>query len=310
VSAGDGRSGGPLAGPSPSGVAFALAAYGAWGVVPLFWKLLGRLPAIELLAHRVVWSLVLIAVLLPLFGGFGPVRAALSSARHLRWMIVSGLLIAVNWGLFIWAVGAGRLLDASFGYFINPLANVALGVLVLKERLRTAQRVAVGLAGAAVAFLLVLGGSVPWVALTLAASFAAYGLCRKLAPIESMAGLFVETVLLAPPALAYLVWLERSGEGVIARGDIGLAGLVALVGPVTALPLVWFAAAARRLPLSTLGLFQYVAPTCQFLLAVLAFGEPMAPVRWAAFFVIWAALGVHTWDLLSARRSLVKSPAA
>jgi chloramphenicol-sensitive protein RarD len=281
-----------------AGVAFALLAYVTWGIVPLYWKLLAAVAPIELVAHRIVWALVVVGVLSRVAGTWHEVGAALGDRAVRSKLLFSSVLIGTNWGLFIWAVATGRTAEASLGYFINPLMSVLLGVIVLGERLQRGQWIAVALAGLAVVLLLVLGDGLPWVALTLAVTFAAYGLVRKLAPISSLPGLFVESLVLTPIALGLVAWRERAGDGVLGSGDARLVTLVALSGLVTALPLAWFNAAARRLPLSTVGFFQYVSPTLQLLLAVYAFDEPVAPARWAAFALIWVALAIHSGSML------------
>ncbi len=286
---GPGRDGG--------GVVYAVLAYGSWGLVPLFWKLLEGVGPLEILAHRIAWSLLLVTLLLALTGGSRSALGALKTRRTLLFFLASSALIAVNWGLFILAVMTYRLADASLGYFINPLANVVLGVLVLGEKLARLQKIAVGLAAFAVVFLLMAGGTFPWLAFALAGTFAIYGLLRKLAPLESIAGLFVETLVLTPVALAAIVWFESHG-GPFSRGDHRLALLLATCGPITALPLVWFAAAARKLPLSTLGLFQYLAPSLQLLTAVFVFREDVPVERFFAFGLVWVALAIHTVHLL------------
>jgi chloramphenicol-sensitive protein RarD len=212
------------------------------------------------------------------------------------------VLIGVNWVAFISAIQLHRLSEASLGYFINPLVNVALGVVVFRERLRLAQRVSIAFALVGVTVLVSGSGTVPWIALILASTFAAYGLLRKLARVPASVGMLIETLTLAPFALAYLAWLAASHRGAFAMGPPALA-LLALSGPLTALPLVWFARAARALPLATLGIVQYVAPTLQFLVAVLVFREPMPGARWAAFGLIWAALAVFSVDFVRAHRA-------
>ncbi|MBL9022165.1 MAG: EamA family transporter RarD [Myxococcales bacterium] len=285
---------------SSRGVLFALLAFGSWGIVPLFWRLLAGVPATELLAHRVAWSLVVVTILLSALGGGREAFAALRSPRRAGLFLLSSALIAANWGIFIWAIAAGRLSEASLGYFINPLANVVLGVVALGERLGRLQWLAVGLAAAAVGLLVFTADGVPWVALSLAGTFAVYGLIRKLAPLASLPGLFLETLLLAPFALGAIVWFEQRG-GLLGRGDLSLLLLAAASGVVTSLPLVWFTAAARRLPLSTMGLFQYVAPWLQLLIAILIFGEQVAAIRWLAFVLIWSALAIHSVSLARRR---------
>jgi chloramphenicol-sensitive protein RarD len=279
------------------GVVYAVLAYGSWGLVPLFWKLLEGVGPLEILAHRIAWSLLLVTALLVMTGGARSAFGAIKKRRTLLLFLASSALIAANWGLFILAVMTHRLADASLGYFINPLANVVLGVMVLGEKLARLQKLAVGLAAFAVAFLLIAGGTFPWLAFALAGSFAIYGLLRKLAPLESIAGLFVETLVLTPVALVAIVWFESHG-GAFSGGDHRLALLLATSGPITALPLVWFAAAARKLPLSTLGLFQYLAPSLQLLVAVFVFREDVPVQRFIAFGLVWAALAIHTVHLL------------
>jgi chloramphenicol-sensitive protein RarD len=285
------------------GTLYATLAYGAWGVVPIFWKLLERLEALEILAHRVLWSVVFVAAALVATRRMGAFVAVLGDRKTLSLLLASALLIAVNWGIFIWAVLVGRLVDASLGYFVNPLANVALGVVLLRERLRPLQWAAVALGAAGLGIMLLARGAGPLVPLTLACTFAAYGLIRKVAKVESLVGLFVETLVTAPLAIGYLVVREVRGDGLFGRGELGLLALACLAGPITALPLASFAAAARRLPLSTLGFFQYLAPTLQFLTAVVLFGEQLDPGRLAAFAVIWAALTLIALDAARARRA-------
>lgn len=292
----------PRASGDRAGAVYALLAYTSWGVVPLFWKLFGHLDPIQILAHRVVFSLVFVLALLLVARRGAELVATLRSFARMRVLFVTSLLIALNWGIFIYAVMAGRLALASLGYFINPLLNVALGVLVLRESIRPLSKLGV-LLGAVGLGLMVLGGSADglWIALLLASSFAAYGFLRKRAPVESLVGMFVESLFVAPLALGYLVWCEAHETGVIAtRGPLLLC---ALSGPITALPLAWFASAARRLPLSRLGFFQYIAPSLQFLLAVTLLGESLDPKKLVAFVVIWAALGLVVVDAVSARKA-------
>ncbi len=274
--------------PAATGSLYALLAYGSWGLLPLYWKALGGVEAPTILAHRVLWSLGFLALLLMMRRT--PATLPLDR-RALRLLLVSGLLIGGNWLIYIWAVNAGRVLETSLGYFINPLVNVLLGRLFLGERLRPRQRLAVALAALGVAGLAVGAEGVPWVALSLALSFGFYGLLRKLRPVDPLAGLAVETGLMAPLALA---WLFLAPAPV---GDTGAdAALLAGAGIVTALPLIWFAAAAARLRLTTLGFFQYMAPSLHFLLAVFAFGEPVLPVHAFTFGCIWLALALYAQD--------------
>lgn len=297
----------PAQGPAPTdprGVAHALIAYGSWGIVPLFWKLLASVPAPQILAHRIAWSLLFLIVVLGATGRFAAVLELLRAPRRLLLLTLCALLIAFNWGLFIWAVTAGHLVDASLGYFINPLVNVVLGVFLLKERLSRPQTIAVALAATGLLLMFVFKGGGLLVALSLAASFATYGLLRKLTPVDALVGLFIETLVCAPFAIAYLVAVELpagGGTGLFGRGEPLLLVWAVLAGPVTAIPLASFSAAARRLPLSTLGFFQYLSPSFQFLLAVLAFGERIDPGTLLAFAFIWAALAVMTLGWRRAR---------
>jgi len=283
-----------------SGLAFALGAYGAWGVIPLYWRLLSALSPVEILAHRVAWSLVFVGAAVLAMGDRDSLRAALRDRRTRALLGASSLLIGVNWVVFIASIQMHRLSEASLGYFINPLVNVALGVAVFRERLRPGQGASIASALVGVVILVAFNGSFPWIALALASTFAAYGLIRKLAPVPSAVGLLVETLVLSPLALTYLGHLASSHSGAFALGPSTLA-LLSLSGPLTALPLVWFARAARALPLSTLGIVQYVAPTLQFLIAVFVLGEPMPAARWAAFGFIWLALVIFSVDLVRAR---------
>lgn len=279
---------------SRAGALFALGAYGLWGVVPIYWKKLGPVPAVEVVAHRIAWSVVVVSLVLAGVRGWGVVSAALRSKRTLAYLSATTVLIAINWGIFIWAVQTGHILQASLGYYVNPLVNVAMGVVFLKERLSRPQTLAVGLAAIGVAILTVAAGTFPWVSILLAVTFGAYGLLRKTAPVESLAGLFVETALLFPFALALIVHRELGGHGALGTGTLGHGVLLALAGPITAVPLLLFASAARRLTLATLGFFQYIAPTLQFLLAVLLYGEKLTAAHVATFACIWIALVVFT----------------
>lgn len=279
-----------------AGLAFALAAYGAWGVIPLYWRLLSALSPLEILAHRVVWSLVFLGALVAALGAGAALRRALGDRRTRLMLAASSLLIGVNWVIFLGAIQSRRLSEASLGYFINPLVNVAVGVAVFREPLRPAHRASIALALAGVAVLVAANGAFPWIALGLATTFAGYGLLRKLAAVPSAVGLLVETMALSPLALALVARQAHAHAGAFALGP-GTLALLALAGPITALPLVWFARAARALPFATLGIVQFVSPTLQFLIAVLVFGEAMPAWRWAAFGLIWAALVLFGVDL-------------
>jgi chloramphenicol-sensitive protein RarD len=280
------------------GLGYGIVAYGLWGIVPVFWKLLGGVSPLEILAHRIVWGVVALAVIVAVAGAGPAVRAALADRRTVAMMGLSGTLLVVNWGVFIGAVSAGRLLDASLGYFINPLVSVGLGTLVLRERLRRLQWLAIGLAATGVVILTWRAGRVPWISMVLATSFGTYGLVRKLARVESLAGSTLETALLAPIAAIYLGVLAAHGGGELGHASTGTELLLLATGVVTAGPLLLFTSAARRLPLSTLGFLQYLAPTGQFVLAVGVYGEAFARDQLIAFGFIWLGLAAFSADLV------------
>lgn len=285
-----------------AGAGFALAAYTLWGVLPAYWKALHNVAPQEIVANRVVWSLLFTLAILAALGRGHELRAALRTPRHMLALLASGCLIALNWGMFIWAVSVGRLVEASFGYYLNPLVNVALGVFLLGEPLRLLQRIAISAAALGVLALGFGTRTAPWLPLALAVTFGMYGLVRKLTPVSSVAGLSVETAILSPLALGYMLVLGNTGEGHLATTDLRTSALLIFSGVVTALPLIWFASAARRLTFSSLGIFQYVSPTISFLLAVVVYGEPFTPARAFAFACIWIAVGLYSVDsLLDAR---------
>ncbi|MGW2561180.1 EamA family transporter RarD, partial [Streptomyces sp. NPDC001514] len=275
-----------------------------WGLVPLFWPLLKPADAAEILAHRMVWSLAVVAVALLALRRWAWIPGLLREPRKLGLIAVAATVITVNWGVYIWAVNAGQVVEASLGYFINPLVTIAMGVLLLKERLRPAQWAAVGIGFAAVLVLTVGYGCPPWISLILAFSFAVYGLIKKKINIGGLESLAAETAVQFLPALGYLVWLGAQGSATFGTAGAGHAALLAATGVVTAAPLVCFGAAAIRVPLSTLGLLQYLAPVFQFLLGVVYFHEAMPAERWAGFSLVWLALTILTWDALrTARRT-------
>ncbi|MEX0173524.1 EamA family transporter RarD [Streptomyces sp. LMG1-1-1.1] len=294
-----------------AGLLYGIGAYGMWGLVPLFWPLLKPAGAIEILAHRMVWSLVFVGLALLALRRWGWVRELASSPRKLGMITVAASVITVNWGLYIWSVNTGHVVEASLGYFINPLVTIALGVLVLKERLRPAQWAAVGVGLAAVLVLAIGYGRPPWISLTLAFSFAVYGLVKKKVNIGGLESLAAETAVQFLPALGYLVWLGSQDGLAFGAHGAGHTALLAATGIVTAVPLICFGAAAIRVPLSTLGLLQYLAPTFQFLLGVVYFHEAMPAERWAGFSLVWLALTLLTWDALrTSRRSRAEVEAA
>ncbi|MGW7645317.1 EamA family transporter RarD [Streptomyces bobili] len=272
------------------------AAYGMWGLVPLFWPLLKPAGAAEILAHRMVWSLAFVAVALIVVRRWQWAGELLRQPRRLALVTIAAAVITVNWGVYIWAVNSGHVVEASLGYFINPLVTIAIGVLLLKERLRPVQWVAVGIGLAAVLVLTIGYGRPPWISLCLAFSFAIYGLVKKKVNLGGVESLAAETAIQFLPALAYLLWLAGHGGSTFTGEGLGHSALLASTGIVTALPLVCFGAAAIRVPLSTLGLLQYMAPVFQFLLGILYFGEAMPPERWAGFALVWLALVLLTGD--------------
>ncbi len=275
-------------------------AYGLWGVVAAYWKLLADVDPVELVAHRAVWGLGAFAAFAAITGKLGALRAGLREVRTIGVMAASGALLAVNWVLFVWSTISGHLLDASLGYFINPLVSVALGTVVLRERLSRLQWIAITLAALGVAILTWRAGRVPWVALLLAGTFGLYGLVRKTAKVAALVGSTIETMLMVPIAVTYLIVI--ADHGALGHADATTTALLVGTGIVTAVPLVLFTSAARRLPLSTVGFLQYLAPTGQFVLAVTLFGEPLALDRLAAFIVIWTGLVAFTVDLVRSRR--------
>ncbi|WP_042164967.1 EamA family transporter RarD [Streptomyces sp. NBRC 110035] len=280
------------------------AAYGMWGLVPLFWPLLKPAGAVEILAHRMVWSLFFVGAALLVVRRWAWLGELLRQPRRLALITVAATVITVNWGVYIWSVNSGHVVEASLGYFINPLVTIAIGVLLLKERLRPVQWTAVGVGFAAVLVLTIGYGRPPWISLCLAFSFAVYGLVKKKVNLGGVESLAAETAVQFLPALGYLLWLGSQGDSTFGTEGTGHAALLAATGIVTALPLVCFGAAAIRVPLSTMGLLQYLAPVFQFLLGILYFKEAMPPERWAGFALVWLALMLLTWDALrTARRS-------
>lgn len=301
-------------GQARSGYVYGVAAYLCWGLFPLYWKLLEPAGALEILAHRIIWSLVLVAVVVALRRRWGAIAALLRQRRRVALIGLASALIAVNWGTYIYGVGTGRVVETSLGYFINPLVTVLLGVFVLRERLRTVQWVAIGIGAAAVGVLTADYGHVPWLALTLAFSFGLYGLVKKRLGVPALDGLTVESGTLALPALMYVLFLAAHDHSTF--GDqAGHTTLLILGGAVTAVPLLLFAGAANRIPLSTIGLLQYLAPILQLACGVLVFHEPMPAPRLAGFGLVWLALAIFAGDGLrharveSRRTAVVNKPA-
>jgi chloramphenicol-sensitive protein RarD len=265
----------------------------------VYFKAVGHVPPLELLAHRVVWCVALTAVLITFGRDWAQLRGSIRDRRTLATLALSATLVAVNWFTFIYAVTTDRIVEASLGYFINPLFNVVLGMLFLRERLNRPQLIAVLLALAGTLNLTLSLGAVPWIALTLAVCFGFYGLLRKTVRIESVNGLFVETTMLLPVAAGYLLWLGWQGQGAFGTIDLETDVLLLFAGVITALPLVWFTRAARRLRYITIGVLQYIAPTLQLLVGVLVYGESFTSVHWVSFGLIWTGLAIFTWDAVS-----------
>lgn len=286
------------------GVWYGASAYLMWGAFPLYFRLLGRSGPVEILAHRITWSLLLCSVVLSVTRGWADIRAALGSRRSAVMLFLAGALLACNWGVYVYAVNSGHVIEASLGYYINPLLTVVLGVVVLHERLRRLQWAAVGVAALAVALLTVDYGRPPWIALALALSFGGYGLLKNRVggSVGALASLTTETIVTAPFALAGVLFLEIGGRGQFTANPPWQGLLLASTGVVTVLPLLAFAASASRVPLSTLGLLQYLTPTLQLLCGVLILGEHQPPARWFGFGLVWIALALLTGDSLAAAR--------
>ncbi|AUG79245.1 protein RarD [Kitasatospora sp. MMS16-BH015] len=288
-------------GEAARGLWYGAGAYGIWGLFPLFWPLLEPAGPVDILANRMAWSLVAVALMLAVQRKWAWIRPLLAEPRRLALSAAAAVLVSVNWGVYIWGVNSGHVVETSLGYFINPLVTIGLGVLVLGERLRPAQWTAVGIGGLAVAVLAIGYGRLPWIALTLAFTFAVYGLLKKKVGLGGAESFAVESAVLFPFAVGYLVYLGVTGRGSLGHG-LGHTGLLMLSGLITAVPLLCFGAAAVRVPLSTLGLLQYLAPVFQFLIGVAVFHESMPPARWAGFALVWAALAVLSWDALRGLR--------
>jgi chloramphenicol-sensitive protein RarD len=284
------------------GIASGITAYAVWGLFPLYFPLLEPAGGVEIVAHRIVWSLVFVAALLTVLRRWRAVRAALADGRTMLILAGAAVLIAANWLVFVYGVNSGHVVETSLGYFINPLVSVLLGVVVFSERLRPLQWVAVGTAAVAVVVLAVDYGRPPWIALTLALSFGLYGLMKKLVRVEAAPGLFVETGLVVVPAAIAIGVLQGSGDGTAFSGGAGHLLLLMSGGVATAVPLLLFAAATRRIPLSTVGLLQYLTPLMQLAIGVFVRHEPMPPARLAGFVIVWVALAVFTADSLRTAR--------
>ena len=288
--------------PARRGAAYGAGAYLLWGLFPLYWPLLEPSDSLEVLAHRVLWSLLVVALLLAATGRTGNLRAVAADRGLVLRLAVAAVVVAVNWGAYIYGVTSGQVVETSLGYFVNPIVTVLLAVLVLGERLRPVQWTALGVAFVAVLVLSVENGRPPWIALLLAFSFATYGLIKKTAAVGAVEGLAVETAVLFPLAAGYVGYLVVTGASTFGTEGAGHAALLATTGLVTAVPLLLFASAATRVSLTALGLLQYLEPTLQFLLGVLVLGEPLPPVKLAGFVLVWCALALFTADLVRHHR--------
>ncbi|MCA9512546.1 MAG: EamA family transporter RarD [Myxococcota bacterium] len=298
-----------------SGFAFGVAAYGLWGLAPAYWKLLADVSPVELLAHRILWSLVVAAVLLVATRSLGAWRRVMASPRHALPVALAAALLASNWLVFIHAVATGQVLATSLGYYLNPLLSVVLGLAVLGERLRRVQWIAVAIAAAGVAGYVVAVGELPWISVFLAGTFGLYGLVRKLAPVEPIVGFGVEMAVMAAPAAALVAWLAHGGEARLPFAAWGAPSpardaVVAASGLVTAAPLLCFNAAARRLPLVMVGILQYIAPSMTLALAVGVYGEPFGGAQAVTFGCVWVALAIFTVDSIAASRARGRALAA
>ncbi|HSO44953.1 MAG TPA: EamA family transporter RarD [Rhodoferax sp.] len=281
-----------------TGVLYAALAYTAWGLFPIFFKQLGNVNPFEVVMHRMVWALVFLLCVLAVLRRWAWLRGVARQPKVLAAFSLSALLLSVNWSVYVWALQNAHVVDASLGYFILPLVNVAFGFAFLHERPRPVQWLAVAVAGAGVLWLTVQAGRLPWVALVLAFTFGIYGLLRKVASLGALEGLTLETLLLAPFALGLLLWWAWHGQGVLVQGDAPTMGWLLLAGPLTAIPLLLFAAGARRIRLATLGILQYISPSLQMLLGVWLYGEAFDPARAIGFYLIWLALVVYSLDSL------------
>lgn len=285
------------------GMWLGFGAYASWTVFPIYFKSVSAVPPLQILCSRVVWSLVFMVIVVTWLRRWGGLRAALRSRRVLVTYTIAALLLAANWYIYIWAVNNGHILEGSLGYFINPLISVLLGVAFFRERLRVAQWAAIGIAALGVGYLTWNYGHLPWIALSLALTFGIYGMVKKLAPLPAQEGLLLETSLLVLPALLGLAWFEVQRTAPWPGGELRMDLLLALSGPVTAIPLLMFAAAAQSIPLSMLGVLQYVAPTGQFIVGVWLYGEPFPPYKLVGFVIIWIALAALYLEGWLKRRS-------
>jgi chloramphenicol-sensitive protein RarD len=286
----------PLRSESVSGVIYAGSAFLIWGLGPIYWKALGAVPPLEIILHRMVWSFIFLLILIVTGRRWHEFLNALKDFRILLTLFSTAVVLGLNWWLYIWAINNNYVLQGSLGYYINPLVNVVFGVIFLRERLRPAQILAVLLAGVGVVYLTSSYGAFPWIAVALASSFGLYGLIRKVAPVGPLVGLSIETMLLTPPAAAYLISLEAKGSASFLHGSISIDLLLLGTSVLTAVPLIFFISGARLIKLSTVGLLQYIAPTGIFLLGVFYYHEPFSMVQVWTFILIWTALAIYSTD--------------
>jgi chloramphenicol-sensitive protein RarD len=288
------------------GVLYAVGAYLIWGFLPIYWKALKQVPPLEILNNRVVWSLVFLAILISVRKNWAPLRQAVTRPRVVLVYAVAACLLAANWLTYIWGVNSGFIVETSLGYFINPLVSVLLGVLFLREKIRPLQWLPIGMAAAGVLYLTFSLGSPPWIALVLAFTFALYGLIKKTSPLGSLHSLTMETGILFVPSLLYLMYAAQQGIGGFGQYHTQTNILLVSTGIVTAVPLLLFGAAARSISLSVLGLLQYIAPTCQFLIGVLVYHEPFTLANLVGFSIIWTALALYWLEGVLARREAAR----
>ena len=281
---------------SLSGVVYASSAFLIWGLSPIYWKVLHNIPALEIIMHRVIWSFFFLVIVLLFQGHWNEFMVAIKKPQTFLILLPTTILLGFNWFIYIWAVNNEHILQASLGYFINPLINVLLGMVFLRERLRRMQTVSLALAGIAVLYLTFYYGEFPWIALSLAFAFGFYGLIRKVAPVSSLVGLFIEMLFLSGPALAYILFLNSKGIGALFRISIKIDLFLMGAAFLTAFPLLLFTLGTRRLNLSTVGFLQYIAPSCMFLLGVFLYNEPISSARIFAFILIWTALFIYSAD--------------
>ena len=294
---------------SPRGLAAGAAAFTIWGLFPVYLHPLRGVPALQVIAHRITWSCLFLVAWLLLRGELGDLRVTLARPALLARLALTATLISINWLVYVWAVTHSHVVDTSLGYYVNPLVNVLLGVIVLRERLNRAQWTAIGLAALAVLYLALLAGRPPWIAGTLAVSFSLYGFVRKVISVEALPGLTTETLLLMPLAVGYLAWCQWAGSGALTTQGAGVAALLIGSGLITAIPLFLFAYGARLLPYSTVGVLQYIAPSLQLLCGVVLYHESFGPARAAGFALIWAALLIYAVDGLWRARSAARAAA-